>query len=171
MKPFEERYTAWLDGRLTGPELTAFEQSLPAADAAEADKLELQRMQRLLQTHRPEVAFTNGDFFNHQLQQRITADQPAHTSTPRRESARSMWPLSRLAWAGAFCLLTAAVLYKTLIPSHHAADEGPYVAEIFTTQPADPSIQARVVYAPEDRVTVIWLEGLEYLPASYQLEN
>jgi hypothetical protein len=63
------------------------------------------------------------------------------------------------------------MLFKTLIPSQETVAEGPYVAEIFTTEPADPSIQARVVYAPEDRVTVIWLDGLEYLPASYQLEN
>ena len=28
MKPFEEQYTAWIDGRLTGSELAAFEAEL-----------------------------------------------------------------------------------------------------------------------------------------------
>jgi hypothetical protein len=52
MKPFEEQYTAWVDDRLPGPELASFEQSLPAIEAAQADKLALQQMQRLLQEHR-----------------------------------------------------------------------------------------------------------------------
>ena len=36
MKTFEEKWTAWLDGELTGAELAAFEASLPDKAAAEA---------------------------------------------------------------------------------------------------------------------------------------
>ena len=38
MKTFEENWTAWLDGELTGDELAEFEASLPDKAAAEAEK-------------------------------------------------------------------------------------------------------------------------------------
>ena len=34
MKTFEEKWTAWIDGELTGAELAAFEASLPDKAAA-----------------------------------------------------------------------------------------------------------------------------------------
>ncbi len=38
MKTFEENWTAWIDGELTGTELVEFEASLPDRAAAEAAK-------------------------------------------------------------------------------------------------------------------------------------
>ena len=38
MKTFEEKWTAWLDGKLSGKELVDFEASLPDKTAAEAEK-------------------------------------------------------------------------------------------------------------------------------------
>jgi hypothetical protein len=38
MKMFEEKWTAWLDGQLSGSELVEFESSLPDLPAAEAEK-------------------------------------------------------------------------------------------------------------------------------------
>ena len=38
MKTFEEKWTAWLDGQLSGRELSEFEASLPDKAAAEAEK-------------------------------------------------------------------------------------------------------------------------------------
>ncbi len=52
MKTFEERYTAWIDGQLEGPALTAFELELArraAAGEARADKADAARLHRLLQ--------------------------------------------------------------------------------------------------------------------------
>ena len=39
MKTFEEKWTAWIDGELTGDELAEFEASLPDQAAAEAEKV------------------------------------------------------------------------------------------------------------------------------------
>ena len=36
--------------------------------------------------------------------------------------------------------------------------------------PADPSISATTVYNPDDNVTVVWLDGLDYIPATYALK-
>ena len=37
MKTFEEKWTAWVDGQLSGRELSEFEASLPDKAAAEAE--------------------------------------------------------------------------------------------------------------------------------------
>ena len=43
MKPFEEQFTAWTDGKLTGEELAAFERELAQHPEAAADKIEIGR--------------------------------------------------------------------------------------------------------------------------------
>ena len=34
----------------------------------------------------------------------------------------------------------------------------------------EPTISATTVYDPRDNVTVLWLDGLDYLPADYVLQ-
>ena len=44
MKRFEEKWTAWLDGQLSGTELNDFEASLPDLAAAEVEKRDAQKL-------------------------------------------------------------------------------------------------------------------------------
>jgi len=44
MKTFEEKWTAWLDGELSGDELVEFEASLPDRAAAEAEKRDAHKL-------------------------------------------------------------------------------------------------------------------------------
>ena len=46
MKTFEEKWTAWLDGQLSGKELIEFEASLPDKAAAEAGKARCEKARR-----------------------------------------------------------------------------------------------------------------------------
>ena len=48
MKTFEEKWTAWLDGQLSGRELTEFEASLPDKAAADAETAEAKKLSTLL---------------------------------------------------------------------------------------------------------------------------
>jgi anti-sigma factor RsiW len=48
MKTFEEKWTAWLDGRLSDRELAEFEASLPDKAAAEAEQAEAKKLGALL---------------------------------------------------------------------------------------------------------------------------
>jgi hypothetical protein len=48
MKTFEQKWTAWLDGQLSGRELSEFEASLPDKAAAEAEKAEARKLGALL---------------------------------------------------------------------------------------------------------------------------
>ena len=90
--------------------------------------------------------------------------------TPQRTQRRAWWSLPRLAFGGAACLLIAAVLFAGLIPRGVAADRSPYFAEVIDARPLSAGISADTIYTARDNVTVVWLDGLEYLPASYQLQ-
>src|ERR671935_2109680 len=78
MKTFEQKWTAWVDGQLSGRELSEFEASLPDKAAAEAEKADAKKLGALLKRELGAVALTNEEFFNHQLRERII-----HESTVR----------------------------------------------------------------------------------------
>ena len=170
MKPFEEKFTAWVDGQLTGTELAAFERELAASHPdAVAEKADAERLRSLLRTHPTAPPLGNPDFFNLQLLQRIEADLPRKPA--RAERPAFLWPLSRLAWAGAFCLLVAFGLFKATIPTGaDAGEKSPYFAQVIESWPGADNISATTVYNPKDNVTVLWLEGLDYMPGSQQLQ-
>jgi hypothetical protein len=164
MKTFEERYTAWIDGKLSGVELTHFERELDAT--APADKENVQQLGDFLRQHSKAPTLANADFFTHQIMHRIASEgmQPP-------QSRRWKWSIPRLAWAGALSLLVAGVLFKTIIlPDVPKPAVDPYFAEIVDVRTFDPNISATPVYDPKDNVTVLWIEGLDYLPASYKLQ-
>jgi hypothetical protein len=171
---FEEKFTAWIDGRLAGEELVVFERELtrrgfdPATERRAAGQLG-----DLLRTHSPARTLANADFFNRQILHRIEQEQPAATAAREDAASRSRWTLPRLAWSGAFCLLIATVLFQALIPRGGPAPMekmAPYFAEVIDARPLDPDISADTIYTARDNVTVIWLDGFDYLPADYQLQ-
>jgi len=103
MKPFEEKYTLWLDGKLTGRELEAFEAELGEWKAnAGLEKTEVAKIGGLLRAHLKAPPLGNEDFFNHQILQQIAAEQPkptpatTHAVAPaRRTPASSSDPAPR----------------------------------------------------------------------------
>lgn len=166
MKTFEERFTAWIDGQLTGAELAAFEKELEQHPEALEERDGALKLRSLLREHPTAPRLTNPDFFNLQLQQRIAAETRA-TETPVREKSRfGFWTLPRLAFAGAACLAVALALGQTLLPSKREAYKSPYFAQVVEAWPADPNISAITVYDPNEDVTVLWLDGLDYIPAA-----
>ncbi|MEA3212047.1 MAG: hypothetical protein QOE70_5104 [Chthoniobacter sp.] len=169
MKTFEERFTAWIDGQLAGDELAAFENELAAHPGAAAEREGALKLGQVLRTHGTAHTMSNADFFNLQVRQRIEAETPRPRPSERAGAGWS-WSLPRLAWLGGFCLLIAVVLFKTTIPARQTGEQTPYFAQVVEAWPSDPSISATTVYSPESNVTVLWLEGLDYLPASYQLQ-
>jgi hypothetical protein len=166
MKTFEEKWTAWLDGKLTGDELTTFEDLLPDKAAAEADKREAQKLGALLKEHLSAHPLSNEEFFNHQLRETIereSAKQGRHVEAP------TWWNIRRLAWVGStaiaiFCVCTFFVMRQ------QAPAPSDYLTEILNTQvdpTANPYATTSIVQAKKDKVTVLWVEGLKSLPADY----
>jgi hypothetical protein len=173
MKPFEERYTAWIEGRLSAPEREAFEKELDHRPVTEMeDERESRLLGDLLRIHASAPPLTNPEFFNHQIMARIAADKPQQA--PVRKS-RGIFgsPFARFAWAGAAVAVLGWVVAKTVMPIVPGSPTSPrqpaYFAQVIDARSSDPNISATVLHSDEDNVTVLWLDGMDYLPASYEL--
>ena len=84
MKTFEEKWTAWLDGQLSGKELAEFEASLPDKAAAEAEKRDVKKLSVLLKRELGAGVLRNEDFFSHQLRERVARES---VEPPRKQAA------------------------------------------------------------------------------------
>lgn len=170
MKTFEEKWTAWLDGELRGNELAEFEASLPDRSAAEAEKLEAQKLGLLLKQQLVARAVGNEEFFNHQLRERIEAETDRGPGARRIRRPRFFWTIGRLAWSGATALAVFAVCTFFVMRSHEPADQSQYLSQILNAR-VDPAMSpyatVSMFQTKEDKVTVLWVEGLQSLPAEY----
>jgi anti-sigma factor RsiW len=169
MKTFEEKWTAWIDGELVGAELAEFEASLPDKAAAEAEKREARKLGTFLKEHLECHAMGNEDFFQHQLRERITAD----SGGTRRETAvsgRGWWPIGRLVWVGATALAIFSVCTFFVMREQPAADQSQYLSQILNAR-VDPAVSPNATISmfesKDDKVTVLWVDGLQSLPSEY----
>ena len=166
MKTFEERYTAWVDGELNAEELQQFEAELAAHPEAAEDRDAAHKLGNLLRDFGSAPPLSNPDFFNHQLLAAIEADQ---APVRRAESSKGWsWNFGRWGWVGAAaCALVMAIaLSQSLAPSKSR----PYMAEIVQAHATTDNLWVTAVHSDADEGTVLWVDGLDYLPASYQLQ-
>lgn len=165
---FEARTTAWIDGALPESEQTAFlaecERHGISLAQLEADRLQTRRLGNLLRRHAAATALPplpHADFFNAQLLRRIEAE------APKPQKAPILWPLRRLVWGGLSSLGLAALLFAGLVfPALRQQGPPPeYYAQILNAQTADSTISAVAMYPKNENVTVLWIDGLDYVPA------
>jgi hypothetical protein len=151
MKTFEQKFTAWLDGTLSGQELQSFESEHPSILHEKADFLKLKCLLRK-SLHRPELK--SPDFFNSRIMEQISQDRRASI-----RSSRWRWlGLPRLAWGGILTLSVGLALFLTLIPHGDLSDPGTkYVAEVLKAKTKDPKVKATVENQKD--LTVLKLEG------------
>ncbi len=169
MKTFEEKWTAWVDGELTGAELVEFEASFPDKATAEAEKREAQTLGTFLKEHLECHAMGNEEFFHHQLRERITADDRG-TRGESAGSGRVWWPIGRLVWVGATALAIFSVCTFFVMREQPAADQSQYLSQILNAR-VDPAVSPNATISmfesKEDKVTVLWVDGLQSLPSEY----
>jgi len=170
MKTFEEKWTAWLDGQLKGEELADFEASLPDKAAAEAEKQDSKKLGALLKGQLTTQTMTNVEFFHHQLQQRIELDAKSADPVSESRPTLRLWPITRLAWAGAFSLAIFCLCTFFIMREQKPADQSQYLTQILNWR-VDPAVSPDVTISKfnsnEDKVTVLWVDGLQSLPAEY----
>jgi hypothetical protein len=168
MKTFEEKWTAWLDGELSGRELAEFEASLPDKAVAEAEKADARRLGVFLKRELGAPALTNEEFFSHQLRDRIR--QSSAPSAQREAKASTWWTISRLLWTGTASLAVFLVFTIFVIRDKNPAEESQYLTQILNAR-VDPVVSPNATVSmfevKQDRVTVLWTEGLQSLPADY----
>jgi hypothetical protein len=167
MKTFEEKWTAWVDDQLAGKELLEFEASLPDKAAAEAEKRDANKLRVLLKRELVAPVLTNEDFFSHQLRERISREDAVPDD---RDEGRSWWTIPRLVWAGAASLALFLMCAFFVVREQAPADQSQYLTQILNAHvdPAvGPSATVTMFESKEDRVTVLWTEGLKSLPSEY----
>ena len=166
MKTFEEKWTAWLDGQLSGKELNEFEASLPDLAAAEAEKRDALRLGAFLKEQLAAQALNNEEFFSHQLQERIARD-----TQERPRSTSTWWTIPRLVWSGATALALFVITTVVLMSQHPAGEQSEYLTQILNSRvdpAANPNATIYIFESKNDnKVTVLWTEGLQTLPADY----
>jgi hypothetical protein len=169
MKTFEEKWTAWLDNELTGNELAEFEASLPDKAAAEAEKRDAHKLGAFLKEQLQARPMGNEEFFHHQLRERIAADARA-TNVPEETAKPALWPLGRLVWVGATSLAIFCVCAFFVMREKSPSDLSEYLTQILNARvdPAlGPNATISMFESKDDKVTVLWTEGLQSLPSEY----
>ena len=167
MKTFEEKWTAWLDGQLSGKELTDFEASLPDLAAAEAEKRDALKLGAFLKEQLAAQPMSNPDFFSHQIRERL-----AREDGDRQSTRSTWWTIPRLVWAGATALAVFALFTVFVMRDQEPTGQSEYLTQILKTR-VDPTVSPDAkVYMFEKgnddtKVTVLWTEGLQTLPADY----
>ena len=169
MKTFEEKWTAWLDGQLSGRELTEFESSLPDLATAEAEKRDAQKLGAFLKKELGAQALSNEEFFSHQLRDRIARET---TEDRSRGGARSTWwTIPRLVWSGAAALVLFLVCAVAILRPNQPGEQSEYLTQILNSRvdpAANPNATISIFESKNDnKVTVLWTEGLQSLPADY----
>lgn len=166
MKTFEEKFTAWLDDQLTGSELAEFEASLPDKAAAEAEKKGAGQLGLLLKRELVAPALTNEDFFSHQLRERIAREE-AVPARERGEGFSAWWTIRRLFMTGATALAAFIVLAVVVLKDDDTGGLSDLTTQVLTARVDQPNATVTMFESKEDRVTVLWTEGLKSLPSDY----
>jgi anti-sigma factor RsiW len=167
MKTFEEKWTAWLDGELTGKELEEFEASLPDRAAAEAEKRSAQKLGALLKQELGAEVLRNEEFFSHQIRERIAREQGTRD---RARGRRTWWTVPRLALSGAISLALFMLCAVFVMRDRNPAEQSQYLTQILNARvdaTVSPNATISIFETKEDKVTVLWVEGLQSLPADY----
>lgn len=169
MKTFEEKWTAWLDDQLSGRERTEFEASLPDRAAAEAERAAAEKLGALLRRELGVHDLANEEFFSHQLRERIARE--THLRIRERDVEVSpWWTVRRLLWTGAASLAVFLIFMIFAVRDRNPAEQSQYLTQILNARVdpvVSPNASISMFEAKDDRVTVLWTEGLQSLPADY----
>jgi hypothetical protein len=170
MKTLEEKWTAWIDGELAGDELAQFEASLPDRAAAEAEKRDALKLGSFLKLHLPCPAMGNEEFFSHQLRERMAEEAGGSRVRESAGEGRAWWPIGRLAWVGATAVAIFTVFAFFVMREQPQTDQSQYLSQILNAR-VDPVVSPNATItmfeSKEDRVTVLWVDGLQSLPSEY----
>jgi hypothetical protein len=158
-----------VDGQLSGRELSKFEASLPDKAAAEAEKADARKLGELLKRELSARTLTNEEFFSHQLREKIARlrEAPARQA---RETRSTWWTIPRLLWTGALSLAVFLVFTVFVMREKNPAEESQYLTQILNARVdpvVSPNATVSIFEVKQDRVTVLWTEGLQSLPADY----
>lgn len=170
MKTFEEKWTAWVDGEMSATERAEFEASLEDRPAAETEKNQAHKLGALLKEQVQPRAMGNEEFFHHQLRERIAAESKQPVPGRAAGVRESWWTIRRLLWTGATSLAVFAICTFFVMREQPEPDQSQYLTQILNARvdsSVSPYATVTIFQTKQDRVTVLWVDGLKSLPSDY----
>ena len=172
MNTFEEKWTAWIDGELSEAERIAFEASLEDRLSAESEKLSAHKLSALLKEQLQPLPMSNPEFFHHQLLTQIRSEAENSIPAPGAlaQVRESWWTIRRLLWTGATSLAVFVICAVFVMREQPAPDQSQYLTQILNAKvdsTVNPHATVSIFQTKQDRVTVLWVDGLKSLPADY----
>lgn len=146
MKNFESTFNRWLDGSLNDEERREFEAGLDEETLRAAESWP--GIRALLKESAGQISLPHPDFLNEQVRRAI-----------EEKPTRPAFPLSRLLWAGSFCVAVAVALTLCFLPVQNHGSTVVFVAET-----SAPGASVSTFQTPGERGAVIWLDGVSYIP-------
>ena len=171
MKTFEEKWTAWLDGQLSGEDLAEFEAALPDKSSAEFEKQDALKLSAFLKQNMTAPVMGNEEFFHHQLRGLIEEETPVNAIEAERPRAReSWWSIGRMLWTGAASLAIFCLCTYFVVREEPSAGQSGYLTQVITAR-VDPGVSPdaniSIFETKENKVTVLWVNGLDTLPSEF----
>jgi hypothetical protein len=155
-----ERIARWLDGAMSIAEKNAFLEQMQADPALRAEVTALDELGAQVRAHASlEKPVPNADFFNSQIQERISAIQ----RIDERRKAPSGGAASRFGWLRmpwAFAGLAALLALGLFIALHEDKPQ----TQVVSLYVPNPTVKASVNYNAAADATVLTLDGLGAFP-------
>jgi hypothetical protein len=124
-----------------------------------SDDREWEKTRNLLREHLTVPPLTNPDFINSRVLEAIEREE-------RPRPAASGWSLRWLFWSGATALLMAGLLTAVLMPREfglRSHDE--FISQVISARAEMPQLSVTGFQVPDGRGVVLWMEGVDYIPA------
>jgi hypothetical protein len=157
--PDDQLLAHWLDGELSSVERARFEAMMAADPALQAEAQSMKKLGDLLRSSVPmEREVPHADFFNSQIQERISAEQQTAFRVKENTQGASWLNWLRQPWAlaGATALLTVGFF---IFGQHKPQTE---VLSFYTPKS---NVHAKSFHSDAANATVLMLAGLEAIPA------
>ena len=174
MKTFEDKLEAWETGRLNLKKQREFERELDAICPTDAELASQKSFGKLLREHMTTSTLSNEDFFNVQILRYIEAEQRARggRSFFQKLTYRLSFHRPFAALAAALVLIALALFFTSPFPGLEQdlkAGQLAYYVRFHNTKTTTPNISAVPVYLDEVRATVLWLDGLDWIPYEHSV--
>lgn len=151
---------------MSAAERERFDARLAADPALKAEAGMMQRLSADLRTHLPaELPVPYGDFFNSQIQRRLSQEQEQPAQVPAAAGWLGWLRLQWLAPLGLAAVVIAAGL-TTLKQGAPAGGSDTYVHSIYVPNTA---VHASTYHSMDAKATVLMLDGLEEMPADRKI--
>lgn len=134
-----------------------------------SDDPQWERTRQLLREHLVVPPPDHPDFINSQVLAMIRHEEATAGGTST--SAPPLWSLGRLLWPSLATLAAAIALSFFLLPRDFAGrGTDDFISQVIAVQTANPQTSVTSFRVPDDAGVVLWIEGVDYIPATHQVQ-